>query len=189
MHVRACQLSQHVGVEAIRLAAGDLVAGAGRGERVRVHGHDPDACLEQPVDEQALRPLDGDATDAALHEQPAEPAETFLVVADTSLEQPSAPDVDEAQPVLLARPVDPRDHFHHLSPPARVWLRPDREVPWRVLIGGPSVGRRPVAAPGASHRREALVSRGPSTRQATLALSRRRSATERPYGSHREVAL
>ena len=35
---------------------------------------------------------------------------------------------------------------------------PTGEVPWRMLIDGPSAGRRPVAAPGASHRREAQVS-------------------------------
>jgi hypothetical protein len=48
----------------------------------------------------------------------------------------------------------------------------DQEVPWRMLIGRPSVGQRPVAALGASHHREALVSCGPSERLATEALSR-----------------
>ncbi len=44
------------------------------------------------------------------------------------------------------------------------------------VIGRPSVGQRPVAALGASHR-EALVSRGPSQGQASKALSRRWSAS------------
>jgi len=38
----------------------------------------------------------------------------------------------------------------------------DREVPWRMLIGRRSVARRPVAASGASHRREAQISPWPS---------------------------
>ncbi len=52
----------------------------------------------------------------------------------------------------------------------------DQEVPWRVLIGRPSAGRRPVAALGASHRQEGQVSRGPSQRRASEALSWRWSA-------------
>jgi hypothetical protein len=64
------------------------------------------------------------------------------------------------------------DCAHRSSSPSGVRLKcADQEVPWRVLIDRPSVGQRPVAALGASHHREALVSCGPSKRQATQALS------------------
>lgn len=54
--------------------------------------------------------------------------------------------------------------------------RADREEPSRCLIDWCSTAPRPIGASGASHRREALVSRGPSVRLEARALSRRRSA-------------
>jgi hypothetical protein len=85
------------------------------------------------------------------------------------------------QPVRAHRAA-PRDCLHRFSLRRR-GVGADRGAPWRALIGRPSAGQRPVAAPGASHRREALVSRGPSARQATLALSRRWSTPTRRYVS------
>ena len=52
-----------------------------------------------------------------------------------------------------------------------------REVPLRVLIVGRFGAPLPVAASGASDRRETLVSPWPSAGQASLAFSRRRSAS------------
>ena len=48
-------------------------------------------------------------------------------------------------------------------------------------MGRRSGAQRPVAALGASVRREALVSQGLSHEQASLALSRRRLTAARPY--------
>ena len=85
--------------------------------------------------------------------------------------------VDHASRVVLARPVDPG------SAPASLLLRrvagcgPTGRYRCGVLIGRRSAAQRPVAAPGASHRREALVSCGPSARQAT----RRSPGGGRPY--------
>jgi hypothetical protein len=79
---------------------------------------------------------------------------------------------------LLAGPIDSRERAHDpSSSPVRSSPTAGREVPLRVLIGRRSRAPRPVGAFGASHRREALVSCGPSTGQARLALSRRWSAT------------
>jgi hypothetical protein len=90
--------------------------------------------------------------------------------------------------MLLTRQVDPTGPLHlPSSSPRGAGSGPTCEVPWRVLIERPSVGRRPVAAPGASHRREALVSCGASARQAKQALSRRWSATARRYEPRRST--
>src|SRR5205814_7600108 len=112
----------------------------------------------------------------------------FLAVDDAPLLQPAAVRVDDDQPVLLARQVDPSGALLHRSSFALgAGCGPTGEVPWRMLIGGPSAGRRPVAAPGASHRREALVSCGPSARQASRALSRRWPTTAQRYEPRRSI--
>jgi hypothetical protein len=79
--------------------------------------------------------------------------------------------------VPVTGPVDPADCAHGSPSSVKACLQDaDQEIPWRVLIGRPSVGRRPVAALGASHHRKGHVSCGPSQRQAPRALVRRWSA-------------
>src|SRR5512133_673057 len=119
---------------------------------------------------------------------PQQHGKPFLAVRDPSLFDLAPVSRDNDQTMLLAREIDTAGAFVHRTSLTRVAeRRPTGEVPWRMLIDGPSVGRRPVAAPGASHRREALVSFGPSARQASRALSRRWSATSRRYEPRRST--
>ncbi|HYU62090.1 MAG TPA: hypothetical protein VEK39_15150 [Solirubrobacterales bacterium] len=188
VHVGAGELGEHVGVEAVRLAAAGAVAVAGGRQLVRVHGHDRDPRLEQPIDDQAVRPLDRDSRHLQLEQAADQRPQPGLAVADPLLFELASVAVDDDQPVLLARQVDPSDALHTLTSLIGVaGCGPTGEVPWRMLIDGPSAGRRPVAAPGASHGREAQVSRGPSTGQAPRALSRPWSATSRRYEPRRST--
>jgi hypothetical protein len=133
---------------------------------------------QQPADQQPLGPLDRHARHAPGDQQLDQRADPGLVMRETRLDQQlAAVLVGDANVVPIGRPVDPGDCGHaDSSQPGLMFTQADREVPWRVLIGRPSAGRRPVAALGASHRREALVSSWPSTRLASEALSRRWSA-------------
>jgi len=188
VHVGAGELGQDVGVEAVRLAAAGAVAVAGGGELVGVDRNDAGARLEQPVDDEPVRLLDRDPGDVELEQSPHERSHAFLAVRVAPLLQPAPVPADDDQPMLLACEVDPGRALHPASSFGRcAGSGPTGEVPWRMLIGRPSGGRRPVAAPGASHRREALVSCGPSERQANMALSRRWSATTRSYEPRRST--
>ena len=188
MHVRAGELGEHVGVEAVRLASPGAVAVSRGGELVGMHRHDRDAGIEQPLDDEPVRLLDRDADDPQAGQAPHQRGQAFLAVDDAPLLQAAPVLVDDDQTVLLAGQVEPGSALLHRTSFTRIAERgPTGEVPWRMLIGGPSLGRRPVAAPGAFDRREALVSCGPSARQATRALSRRWSATARSYEPHRST--
>jgi hypothetical protein len=187
VHVRAGELGQDVGVEAVRLATG-AVAVAGRGQLVGMDGNDGDAGVEEPVDDEPVGLLDRDPCHLLRSQSPDELCEAVLAMDDASLVDPAAAGADN-EPVLLAGQVEAGGALLHRTSfiDSRAGCGPTGEVPWRMLIDGPSAGRRPVAAPGASHRREAQVSCGPSKRQATRALSRRWSATNRRYELRRST--
>jgi hypothetical protein len=137
-----------------------------------------DAGGQQPSDEQPVGPLDRDTLDATLEQYSDQIADALLVGSEAPLvQQLAAVAVGDPDVVPLIGPVDSGDCGHARSSSVEVvFNRADQEVPWRVLIGRRSTAQRPVAALGASHRREAHVSRRPSTRQAPRALSRRWSA-------------
>jgi hypothetical protein len=140
----------------------------------REHGH---AGGQQPPDQQPVRPLDRDACDAIRPQHVDERLDAGLVVAEALAGEHASVRVSDVHVVEVGSPIDSADSGHAWSSSVEVASRQaDREVPWRVLIDRPSVGRHPVAALGASHRREALVSSGPSTGLASEALSRRWSA-------------
>jgi len=179
--VGARELGEHEGVEAVRLAAACAVARPRRLHLVGVQGVDAQAGRDEALDQHPVRALDRDAVDPQAAEQLAELPQAGLVMGDGALVEQLALVGQHAHRVLLARPVDPRaDHRHDVLLTLGSSHAADREVPLRVLIEGCSQARRPVAASGTSHRREALVSSGPSQRQARSALSRRWSAS-RPY--------
>ncbi len=188
VHVGAGELGQDVGVKPVRLAPARAVAVAGGGELVGMDGDDRDPSLEQSLDDHAVRSLERHPADSERGQAPQERFDSVLAVSVAPLLSRGSVGPDDAEPVFLAGQIDPCGPLHLMpSSTRRTGSRPTGEVPWRMLIGGPSVGRRPVAAPGASHRREALVSPGPSTRQAVEALSRRWSATTRPYEPRRST--
>jgi hypothetical protein len=134
VHVGAGKLGQHVGVEAVRLAAARAIAVARGRELVGVDGDDGDAGLEQPVEDQPVRPLERDPVDGELDQLPQQRRDALLAMRIAPVLQPAPIRVDDDQPVL-----------------------------------------------------EALVSSGPSSGQASLALSRRWSTTTRPYELRRST--
>jgi hypothetical protein len=176
--IGAAELADHERVEAVGLARRGPEPVTRRRDLVGMDRDQRDARRQQPSDEQPFRALDRDALDAMVDQQLDQAADAGFVMREASLDdQLAAVLVGDTDVVPFGRPVDPGDCGHAVfSQLGLVFTQADREVPWRVLIGRPSVGRRPVAALGASHRREALVSSGPSTRLASEALSRRWSA-------------
>jgi hypothetical protein len=141
-----------------------------------MNGDHDHARLQQPVDEDPIGALDRYPRDMKLDQLATERRDPGLVVRDEALAQPRAGLVDDAEGVFLARPVNSRNVCHLPSSVGYLDCEAGHEEPLRVLIGWRSRAPRPVGASGASHRREALVSRGPSMRQASKALSRRWSA-------------
>jgi hypothetical protein len=176
--IGAAELAEHERVEAIGLARGRAEAIARGGELVGMDRQHADPGRQQPADQQPFGSLDRDARHAMADQQLDQRGNAGLVVREAPLdEQLAAVCLSNANVVPFGGPVDAGDCGHAVcSQLGLVFTQADREVPWRVLTGRPSMGRRPVAAPGASHRREALVSSGPSARPASEALSRRWSA-------------
>ncbi len=171
------QLAQHKRIEAIALAGSRAEAITRRLDLVGVDREHREACAQKPSDQEPVGALDRAALHAMVAQQPDQSADPRLVMAEPLGSEQRSMLIGDVNVMPLARPVDPADCAHRSSSCIEVRLKnADQEVPWRVLIGRPSVGRRPVVALGASHRREALVSCGPSVRQARVALSRRWSA-------------
>ncbi|HSS33908.1 MAG TPA: hypothetical protein VLL27_11565 [Solirubrobacterales bacterium] len=181
--VGARQLGQDEGVEAIGLATSDRVALTRSLGLVGVHGDHGQARLEEAVHQDPVGALDRHPADAQLHQLATEGGDGRLAVGDPPLPQPLALLVDDAERVLGGGPVDPCELLHLSSSVGYLRFRAGREEPLRVLIGRRLQTPRPVGASGASNRREALVSSGPSRRLARLALSRRRLALCVPRGS------
>lgn len=177
MGIGAGELGEDEGVEAIGLAVRHRIARAGGFHLVGMDRPHLQVGAEQPLDQDALGPLD---------RHPANPVGSELAnqLLDASLlmrhrkARHNPPLLADAHLVGLAGPVDPSgpDSCHASSSVESIRLNAGREVPLRFLIGWRSSSPRPVGASGASHRREALISYGPSRRLGTLALSRRGSA-------------
>jgi hypothetical protein len=139
-----------------------------------VNREDRDLCGREPSDEQPVGALNRGTLDGVALEQLDQRIDPVLVVSELLGDEHAPVFVADVNVIPVAGPVDPAACAHRSFSSIEVGLKnADQEVPWRVLIGRPSAGRRPVAALGASHHREALVSCGPSERQAARALSRR----------------
>jgi hypothetical protein len=174
MAVGAREFGEHERVEAVALAARVGVARPRRLDLVGMDRHHDQSGLQQPVDQQPVGPLERDPLDGVLAEQRDQRAQPAFVMADRAAHERAAVLVDDADGVVVFGPVDPGKCAHRWSSSVEVASsRVEQEVPLRALIGRRSIAQRPVAALGASHPREALVSQWPSQRQATLALSRR----------------
>jgi hypothetical protein len=181
--IGAGQLGQAQGVEGVGFAACGPKARTGGLELVGVDGQHHEACLQQALDQYPLRALDRNPLDAPTREGAAQFAQTPLVVGESPLGKGPSGLIDDADRVLLLRPIDPGAvSFRHVRTSSLASFRcgeTGREVPLRVLIARRSEARRPVAASGASHRREALLSTWPSVGLANVALSRRWSGSPR----------
>jgi hypothetical protein len=175
--VCSSELAQHECVKAVVLARGCAVAVTSCLDLVGVDRQYENVGRQESPDEQPVGPLDRAALDLVTVQQFDQRTDATLVVSELLGSEQHSVLVGDVHVVPVAGPVDPAYCAHVFSSSVEVRLKnAGREVPWRVLIGRPSVGRRPVAALGASHHREALVSFRPSQRQARRALSRRWSA-------------
>lgn len=107
VEVGARQLRQAKGVEAIGLAAGDLIARPRGRQLVGMDRQDGKAGLHQALDEQALRALDRDPADAKGAHPCDQLTQPFLGVREKRPLQRRPIAVDDAKGVLFACPVDP----------------------------------------------------------------------------------
>lgn len=171
--VHSGEFAQHERVEAVGLAARDPEPRPGRGYLVGVDRDHPQPSVKQPLDHRPIRALDRDELYIQPQQRVAQRGQARFVTRERRGQKPLSRFVDQHL-VLLRRPVNASEVTSHLhSSSVRTSHRPDHEVPLRALIDWPSRRLRAIAACGTSHRREELVSCGPSTRQAPRDLSRR----------------
>ena len=106
-------VGDHLGVTRIALGARADLGLAPRLDRRRLDRHDRMTGVEEPVDESSVRPLDGDGQlgrVAVPHEPADEALEAVGRMADREpLGNPTGI-VDDADGMLIRRPVDPRKH-------------------------------------------------------------------------------
>jgi hypothetical protein len=107
---------------------------------------------QQSSHEQPVGALDRAALHAVTVQQRDKRVHAKLVMAELLGSEQLSVFVGDVNVVPVAGPVNPAGCAHGFSSSVEVLLtNADQEVPWRVLIGRPSVGQRPVAALGASH--------------------------------------
>ncbi len=96
----------------------------------------PHPRLQQPLDQHTITALDRYDLNLEADQRIAQRPDPQLVVRKRFREQPIAGVIGDQDIVLLRRPINPstRTHTHQLLPLKDARLRPDREVPLRVLI-------------------------------------------------------
>ena len=102
----ARQLAQHERVKPIGLPARGAKAIAGGRDLVGVQRQDPQSCVQQPLDQQPVGPLDRDQLHLQAHQRPAQGPQTLLIVRERRRQQPLARRVRDEHIVLLRRPVN-----------------------------------------------------------------------------------
>ena len=119
MMIGPSELRQHEAVKAVGLPARDAVARAHRAHLVGMHRDHAQPRVQQPLDQQPVRPLQRDQRHPKLEQPRAQRPDARLVVpVAATIDDPPAL-VDHAHRVLLARPIDPSepllDHHPHSS--------------------------------------------------------------------------
>ena len=133
------ELAEHERVEPIRFAAGGAKPRAGGGDLVGMDRHHPQPGVQQPLDQDSVRPLDRDQLHLQTHERVAQRDQPALVVRERRGEDSLARLVSHEQVVLLRRPINAGVVTSHLfSNSVRTSHRLDQEVPLRALIDRPS---------------------------------------------------
>ena len=163
--VGAQVVGQAVAVLRIGLGPGGTPAGPGGVERVGVDRHHRMACCQQPLHDQAARPLDRHRQLCGLSvagkplQAPGDPILGVLHL--EGIDQPAGI-VDDAHVVGLAGPIPTNLHPCFSLRSARHDKLHGAESPPRTLTVRPSVGRVPKAGYGLSARRGRRYSRWPS---------------------------
>jgi hypothetical protein len=130
------ELAKHERVKPIRFPARDPEAVTRRRDLVRMQRKYPQPRVQEPLDQQPLRPLDRDQDNFQPNERPAQRAQSLLVMRERRREHLDAVAVGHQHVVLIRRPIDPGIPLRHLNPPliGTPSQRPDPEVPLRMLI-------------------------------------------------------
>src|SRR3954471_9735177 len=146
--VGARQLGEHEAVEAVALAARGTEPRSHRRDLVGMNRDHRQAGVEQPLDQQPIRPLDRDQHHPERDQPRAQRLDpTLLMTVTAALDDPPAT-VDHAHRVLLAGPIDPREItlLHHHSSVRPILTVAGGEVPWWwSLTDGALMARLPVA--------------------------------------------
>ena len=162
------QLAQHERVEPIGLPARDTEPVTRGRDLVRMQRQHPQPRIQQPLDQQPVRPLDRDQRHLHPHQHPAQRGQALLIVRVRRREKLRTP--SRRPRARRASPTPSRSrHTDTPSPPSSIRSpsqRPDPEVPLRMLIDKALAVRGyvllPLAAP--HHRRDGLVFGRPSTK-------------------------
>ena len=163
MDVGARQLAQHERVEPVGLAARDPEPRPRGRDLVGMHRQHPQPRVQQPLDQQPVRPLDRDQLHLQPQQRAAQRPQPLLVVRERGRQQLLARLVAHEHVVLVRRPINAGVILHLVLLFGQVTSqRPDQEVPLRMLIdkalnGATSCCR--LAAP--HHRREGWSALGP----------------------------
>jgi hypothetical protein len=106
MVIGARQLAQHKRVEAIGLAARRPEPRTCRGDLVGMQRQQPQAGVQQALDQQPVRPLDRDQRHFHAHERAAQRPQPLLIVRERGRQQLLARLVLHDNVVLLRRPIN-----------------------------------------------------------------------------------
>ena len=104
--VGARQLAQNERVKPVGLAAGDTKPIARGRDLVGMQGQHPQPRVQQPLDQQAIRPLDRDQLNPQPHQLPAQRPQPLLVMGERGRQQHLARRISDEHVVLLRRPVN-----------------------------------------------------------------------------------
>ena len=105
--IGARQLAQHERVEPVGLPARHPKPRAGRRDLVGMQRQHPQPRVQQPLDQQPVRPLDRDQLHPQPHQLPAQRPQPLLVVRERRRQQLLARLVGYQHVVLVRRPVNP----------------------------------------------------------------------------------
>jgi hypothetical protein len=102
------QLAQHERVEPIGLPARRAEPIPRRGDLVGMQRQNPQPRVQQPLDQQPIRPLNRDQPHLVTHQRAAQAAHPDLVVRERRGQDPLARLISDQHVVLLRRPIDAR---------------------------------------------------------------------------------
>jgi hypothetical protein len=106
MMIGARQLAQNERVKAIGLPARDAESIASRRNLVGMQRQHPQPRVQQPLDQQPVRPLDRHQRHVQAHQRPAQRPQPLFVMRERRRQQLLARRVGDQHIVLLRRPID-----------------------------------------------------------------------------------
>ncbi|GIK86957.1 MAG: hypothetical protein BroJett026_24380 [Betaproteobacteria bacterium] len=115
--VGAQEIREHVGVGSVALGAMAAVARPGGLDRIRMDRYHVEAGVDQRIDDQPGRALDGDARAAEMPESALQPGKAIRIVLDVEAFTHLAAFIDDSYGVDLTGPVQPGKEVAHGQAP------------------------------------------------------------------------